>query len=120
LIICRPIARVRTRGRELPAMSNAAPARPRLGALGLPAGGRARAWAWLQRALSITVVGAAVITGLQLGLNAPAVSPVQQATVSAETTMSNSPALTPPLQQQALPAPARDRTARGRDQGRGR
>jgi hypothetical protein len=100
-------------------MSTPAPARPRSRAPEVPSGGRARAWAWLQRALSITVVGAAVITGLQLGLNAPAVSPVQQATVSAETT-STSPALTPPLQQQALPAPARDRTARGRDQGRAR
>ncbi|MDQ0675034.1 hypothetical protein QFZ36_002595 [Pseudarthrobacter siccitolerans] len=101
-------------------MSTPAPARPRLRPPGVAPGGRAGAWAWLQRALSITVVGAAVITGLQLGLNAPAVSPVQQATVSAETTTGNSPALTPPLQQQVLPAPARDRTARGRDQGRGR
>jgi hypothetical protein len=94
-------------------MSAPAPARPRSRAPEVPPGGRAGAWAWLQRALSITVVGAAVITGLQLGLNAPAVSPVQQAAVSMETS-SNAPALTPPLQQQALPATTRDRTARGR------
>jgi hypothetical protein len=93
------------------AMSPAAPARPRRGTAGRPTGGGTRTWAWLQRALSITVIGGAAITGVQLGLNAPAVSPVQPSTPMAATT--TSPVRAVP-NQQALPAPARNRTARGR------
>jgi hypothetical protein len=98
-------------------VSTPAPVRPKRGSAAPETGGRSRAWTWLQHALSITVIGAAAITGLQLGLNAPAVSPVQPAAVSVGSTTGSSPALAPPVQQ-ALPAPARDRTARGRGRGR--
>ena len=98
-------------------MSTPAPARPKRGAAAPETEGRSRVWPWLQRALSITVIGAAAITGLQLGLNAPAVSPVQPAAVSVGSTTGSSPVLAPPVEQE-LPAPARDRTARGRGRGR--
>jgi hypothetical protein len=97
-------------------VSTAGPARPRRGAAWPPTRDGSRAWALLQRALSVTVVGAAVITGVQLGVNAPAVSPVQPTTVSVVATPNSSTVLAAP-NQQALPAPGRDGTARGRGRG---
>jgi hypothetical protein len=96
-------------------MSTTAPARPRRPPTWPRSRDRSRAWTWLQKALSITVIAAAVISGLQLGLNAPAVSPVQPPAVAAATVNDSSSGAAP--NQQALPAPARDRTARGRGRG---
>ncbi|WP_143111492.1 hypothetical protein [Arthrobacter sp. ov118] len=70
----------------------------------------------LQRAVSVTVIGAAVITGIQLGVNAPAVSPVQPTTGSVVATPDSSTAFVAP-NQQALTAPGRDRMAHGHGRG---
>ena len=96
-------------------MSNAATLRGR-GSAWQSRRDRPRAWALLQRALSVTVIGAAVVTAVQLGVNGPAVSPVQPATVFVAATPNGSSELAAP-NQQALPAPARDRAGRGRGRG---
>jgi hypothetical protein len=62
------------------------------------------------------VIGAAVITGVQLGLNAPVVSPVQPTNVSVAATPDSSTVLAAP-NQQALPEPGRNGTARGHGRG---
>jgi ABC-type Fe2+-enterobactin transport system substrate-binding protein len=95
-------------------MNTTAPERPRREATWPRSRNPSRAWAWLQKALTILVSAAAAITGLQLGLHAPAVSPVQPTTVAATV---NDSSLGAAPNQQALPAPARDRTARGRGRG---
>lgn len=70
----------------------------------------------LQRALSVTVIGAAVITGVQLGLNAPDISPVQPPAASVAVN-TNGPTVLAAPRQQAIPAPGRDRPAHGHDKG---
>lgn len=77
---------------------------------------KSRVWSLLQRALSFTVIGIAVITGVQLGVNAPAVSPVQPATVSVAATTNNSSALAAP-NQQAFPEAGRNGPQRGHGRG---
>jgi hypothetical protein len=96
-------------------MNTTAPELPRREATWPRSRNPSRAWAWLQKALTILVSAAAVITGLQLGLHAPAVSPVQPTTVVASTVNESFSGGAP--NQQAFPAPARDRTARGRGRG---
>lgn len=97
-------------------MSTAAPARSRRGAAWPQSSDGSRVWSWLQRALSVTVIGAAVITGVQLGVNAPAVSPVQPTTVAVEA-ITNSSSGFASLNQQAISAVGRNGTAHGHDKG---
>ncbi|MDQ0848964.1 hypothetical protein QFZ65_000902 [Arthrobacter sp. B3I9] len=97
-------------------MSAAAPERPGRGPAWAPARRRPQVWGRLQQALTITVIGAAAITGLQLGLNAPAISPVQPVPLSGSAAPDSSSVLAAP-DEQALPEPARGRAARGRGRG---
>jgi hypothetical protein len=66
--------------------------------------------------LSVMVAGAAIIAGVQLGVNAPAVSPVQPPSASVRTAPNNPPVMAAPNQQE-LPAPAKDKTDGARRRG---
>lgn len=98
-------------------MSTAAPAQT-MSRTALPqSSDESRVWSWLQRVLSVTVIGAAVITGVQLGVNAPAISPVQPATLSVAATTNNSTAFAAP-NQRPLPAAGRNGPGHSHDRRR--
>ncbi|MFH5877775.1 hypothetical protein [Arthrobacter sp. NA-172] len=117
MIVYRPVASLTTSlDRQEPAVSIAAPAQTMRRTARLQSSDKSPVWSWLQRALSVTVIAAAVITGVQLGVNAPAVSPVQPATVPGASTTNSSTALAAP-NQQALPAAGRNGPGHGHDKG---
>jgi hypothetical protein len=97
-------------------MSTTAPAGPRHVIARRPARDRALAWAWFRRALSVTVVAAAVIVGVQLGLDGPAVSPVQPSIIAGADTVGSGAGAAP--NQQVRPAPAGGGPARADGRGR--
>ncbi|BCW78414.1 MULTISPECIES: hypothetical protein [unclassified Arthrobacter] len=96
-------------------MNSTAPAGTQHIAARRPTGNRAAAWGWFQKVLSAAIVAAAVIIGVQLGLNGPAVSPVQT-TVMAADTVGPAAAATP--NQQGRTGPARGATTPGGNRGR--